>query len=199
MKRFLVLLALISLGLNVGLWVRLSSEQTRSAPGCIPSEPHSVLHERGKPSDRHPEKGERGAFRRGIVDKRLEYVIKQLGLDNDKASEFKEIHGKAIEGFKEQRQTIVKAQKTLVEAAGQPGFEISIIRPLIAEVGRQQAKLDSMVTETMLQELEILDDEQRSRYMEILPFGTLNGRRGGKGLRSGHLKRQMKGHSPESN
>jgi Spy/CpxP family protein refolding chaperone len=60
------------------------------------------------------------------------------------------------------------------------------IRRAIAELGREQAVLDSLVAETVLQEMSILDPDQRRRYLEMLPFekdGRVGRRgRGGPGM-----------------
>jgi Spy/CpxP family protein refolding chaperone len=61
------------------------------------------------------------------------------------------------------------------------------IRAAIAELGQEQAVLDSLVAETVLQEMAVLDPDQRGRYLEVLSFekqgyGRTRGR-GGRGSR----------------
>lgn len=54
------------------------------------------------------------------------------------------------------------------------------IRRAIAELGQEQAVLDSLVAETVLQEMAVLTPEQRGSYLEMLSF-EMGGPRGGRG------------------
>ncbi len=181
MKKILVLVLLLSVGLNIGLGARMlgdSKHKYRDQPGWGMRS--------GFGSDRNGGHGRGGGdrdgtFWRGVMERRLNHVAEQLGLDEEQAESFKKAHKVAAEKFLEQRTKVMEARGRLRDAASKPVFETSSLRPLIAEVGRQQAKLDSMVTETMLQEMEILDEDQRRLYMSILPLNRFAGRSGGPG------------------
>lgn len=196
MKKMLVLVILISLGLNIGLGARLWKESrgaSGSRSGGLHSR-HSGISTGSGPGGRGGSGGGRDStFWRGVMERRLDMVADQLGLDDKQAGAFKVTHQEAAVEFLAQRDKVQEARRQLMEAASGADFGVDTLRHLIAEVGRQQAKLDSMVTETMLQEMEILDEDQRREYMRILPvnrFGSRDDGSGGRGERGQGRRRQ---------
>lgn len=184
MKKVLVLVLLISLGLNVGLGVRLW-KGTCGLPGRSSGLDHPGFSD-------HPRGGSRGGadgsgggrdgkFWQSVMERRLAFVTDQLGLDDEQTEAFKSTHQQAAVEFLAQRVKVQEARRQLMTAASAPDFGVEALRHLIADVGRQQVKLDSMVTETMLQEMEILDEDQRRQYMRILPINRFGGRGTGPG------------------
>ncbi len=185
MKKILILVLLVSLGLNVGLGVRLWKG-------------HSVFPHSGRSLDRHGSAkitegssrggrhgsggGRDGKFWRSVMDRRLAHVVDELKLTEEQAVAFKKAHQDASVEFLAQRVKVQEARRQLMEGASAPGFGVEALRHLIADVGRQQVKLDSMVTETMLQEMEILDEDQRRQYMRILPINRFGSSGTGAGL-----------------
>ena len=186
MKKIMVLALLLSVGLNIGFGLRLLQDdegKTRGKPGWgARGEFDSGRH--GGPG-RHGS-GRDGTFWRGVLDRRLDQVADQLDLDEEQAESFKLAHKAAAEKFLAQRILVREARGRLMAAVLEKDFETTALRPLIAEVGRQQAKLDSMVTETMLQEMEILNEDQRSLYLSILPLNRFGGRSSGQGHQPRH-------------
>jgi Spy/CpxP family protein refolding chaperone len=181
MKKILVLILLISLGLNISLGVRTWKDSRRLPMG------EQGWNKSGKPAPGGgdgPGHGRNGTFWREVMHRRLAHVADQLGLDEEQAVAFQNTHEKAAEGFLTQRSKVQEARRQLMEAVSGPDFGEEKLRPLIAEVGRQQVKLDSMVTETMLQEMEILTSEQRKEYLRILPINRFGGSGGGHRNRS---------------
>ncbi len=189
MKKLLVLVLLLSLGLNLGLGVRMLRENhndgRKSGDSGYAGKFRSKHH---GGTGGHLGDGD-GTFWRGVMERRLNHVAEQLGLNSEQAEAFKKAHKEAAEIFLAQRIKVTGARVQLMAAASEPNFDSTSLRSLIAEVGRQQAKLDSMVTETMLAEMEILNAEQRHLYMKILPINRMDGRRGGPRHQSGGWKR----------
>jgi len=193
MKKILVLVVLISLGLNIGLGVRLINENrefSRMGRGWDKSGHSGQPGPGGRGGAGN---GRDGSFWHGVMERRLAHVTDQLGLDPVQAEAFKKTHHEAAVGFLAQRVKVQEARHQLMEAASAAEFEVDTLRFLIMKVGRQQAKLDSMVTETMLREMEILDEGQRREYMRILPINRFGGGSGGPGhggQRGGGNRRQ---------
>jgi Spy/CpxP family protein refolding chaperone len=106
-------------------------------------------------------------------------VTNLLGLNSQQAEAFQKTHQEAAQRFLAQRVKVQEARHQLMEAASAAEMDVSTLRFLMAEAGRQQVKLDSMVTETMLKEMEILDAEQRLQYMRILPINRFSGQNDG--------------------
>jgi len=182
MKKLLVLVLLISVGLNVGLGVRFWKGTCR-LPAAVMDRPGFSEHPTGSPrGGRGGSGGGRdGKFWHNVMERRLAMVTEQLGLDEEQAEAFKRTHQEAAVQFLAQRVKVQEARQQLMEAASGTDFGVDALRHLIADVGRQQVKLDSMVTETMLQEMEILNDDQRRQYMRILPINRFGSRSGGHG------------------
>ncbi len=186
MKKILVLVVLISLGLNIGLGVRIWKESNSfsvAGPQCGPPGGSDLPGPGGCGSLGG---GRDGNFWHGVMERRLTHVTNQLGLDEEQAEAFKKTHKEAAVKFLSQRVKVQEARRQLMEAASAADFGVDTLRHLIAEVGRQQVKLDSMVTETMLQEMEILNEDQRRQYMRILPINRFGGRSGGSGRGDEH-------------
>ncbi len=181
MKKILVLMVLISLGLNIGLGARIWKDRCNFS-GTEPGWSHPEFPDQAGPGGRGgPGGGRDSAFWGKVMDRRLTHVTRRLGLDEEQTQAFKNTHQEAAVGFLAQRLKVQKARRRLMEAASAADFSVDALRHLIAEVGHQQVKLDSMVTETMLQEMEILDEDQRREYMRILPINRFGGRSRGPG------------------
>jgi len=175
MKKILVLILLLSLGLNISLGMRQWQEE-RDFNRFIKEKMH------GKPFDHRAPGGKCGPggcpdgdFWQGVMKRRLAHVTNLLGLNSQQAEAFQKTHQEAAQRFLAQRVKVQEARHQLMEAASAAEMDVDTLRFLMAEAGRQQVKLDSMVTETMLKEMEILDAGQRLQYMRILPINRFSG------------------------
>lgn len=182
MKKIWVLVLLISLGLNLGFGLRMLNDRSRSG-----EDRHS---RRG--GDAHRFQGrwaDRDSIARGkMFDRRLEHIAATLDLSPQQRDEFTEVHTRTGRMLMRRRGLISEKRDLLHNLMTGDEIDQEGIRQAIAELGREQAVLDSLVAETMLQEMEVLDPEQRVRYLELLSFekggrGRMQGR-GGRG--SGH-------------
>lgn len=174
MKMRWALVLLISVGLNLGLGFRLlvgesdrQDERRRPAAGQ-PLRP---------PQEDRPG---RGALRFGPenmdrweswVQLRLDRISQRLGLTEDQRRAFEGIQMEAGRRVGPQLQLVRKARRdlrrlTLAAAAPQDSLRLAI-----RLVGQRQAAMDSLVTETLLAELQILDPQQRRIYLELMPLG----------------------------
>jgi hypothetical protein len=72
------------------------------------------------------------------------------------------------------------------------------IRSAVRELTGRKAVLDSLVTETMLQELDSLNPQQRERYLRILPWSRAGaGGRGPRGEKPNNNQEPLQGPSGE--
>jgi Spy/CpxP family protein refolding chaperone len=84
------------------------------------------------------------------------------------------------------REIIAEKRMLLRDLVGSPEIDREGVRAAITELGQQQAVLDSLVAETVLQELEVLSPDQRERYLEMLALeGSGRGGLRGRGSRGG--------------
>jgi len=179
MKKIWVLVLLISLGLNLGLGLRMFTD-------------------RGRPGDRRgPHRGElshgfQGRWaerdsvtRQQMFNRRIDRMADTLGLDPDQREIFGRVHAETGRLLMRKRLVIAEKRSLLHDLVTSEVVDQDGIRAAIAELGQEQAVLDSLVAETVLQEMAVLDPDQRGRYLEMLSFekdgpGRMRGR-GGRG------------------
>ncbi|MEN8006182.1 MAG: periplasmic heavy metal sensor [Candidatus Krumholzibacteriota bacterium] len=174
MKKGWVLVLLISLGLNLGLGVRLLGDRG-GADRCPDSR---LVGEIRGPRGRWAKQD--SVARKKMFTRRLERIADALGLDPEQREVFREVHMKTGRMLMQKRVLIAEKRGLLHTLVTSERIDQDGIREAIAELGRQQAVLDSLVAETVLQEMEILEPGQRARYLELLPFD-----KGGGGPRRG--------------
>jgi len=178
MKKVLVLLLLISLGLNLGLGLTLLRNQPAERPSPGSWGAHDGPHpEGGPPPEGGP--GQGNPFGKNFLERKLRFLEDRLDLDGAQLAALRQVHEDASTGVRSQAERVRAARLQLREAAGAPLEED--LRGLIAHVGQEQARLDSLVTEVMFQELDILDREQRRKYLDLMPANRFEGRYGRRG------------------
>lgn len=192
MKRFGWLILLVSLGLNLGLGYRLLN---RPAP---PEGPGFLnMEDKGRPLDGPPRRGgpegrpdrEWGVSRRDssqwrqLMADRMDRVARRLELTPEQVEVFRAAHRANEPRILAQRGQVDEARERLQAVIAGEGTDPDSVRRAISELGHRQAVLDSLITETLLQEMEILTPEQRARYLQILPVlkGSVSGRGPGRG------------------
>lgn len=179
MKKGWLLVLLISLGLNLGLGFRLLGD--RGGPG-------------GRDGFRRTKeiRGERGRWaahdsvaRKKMFTRRLDHMADDLGLGPEQREAFGKVHLGTGRLLMRKRVLIGEKWDLLHSLVTEERIDKESIRAAIADLGQEQAVLDSLVAETMLQEMEVLEPDQRARYLELLSFqkgGDGRGRgRGGRG------------------
>lgn len=123
------------------------------------------------------------------MDGRLHRIAERLKLTPEQLVIFQATHQENAAGFLEQRRKVNEAKDRLHDLIGEGAVAPDSVRLAIQAVGRRQAVLDSLITESILREMEVLNPEQRSLYLQILPVfkDQASGRRQGRGGRfEGH-------------
>ena len=161
MKRLLVLALLISLGLNLGLAWRLHQA---SAPRERPVRPFG--------SRMSPAVGDTQAWRERM-DRRFAHLVQNLNLDEDQQAAFAR-HRRQVESDVRAKAAVLEASREArrAEAERRPPDPAAVTAALAA-VGRAEAVLDSLVAVNLRTELELLDPEQQSQLLRMLPFERL--------------------------
>jgi Spy/CpxP family protein refolding chaperone len=158
MKRLTLFLLLISLGLNFGLGMRMYQARKSMPPWA-----------EGKGMAPRSEEGQRWNRRPGRGGHQRQAMFEDLNLSDDQQSQLTAMRDEHREDMFEQRQHIGEVRqelRTLLQAKVLDRERIAAIR---SHHGHEQARLDSLVTERLLQELEILTPEQRERYLDHMP------------------------------
>jgi Spy/CpxP family protein refolding chaperone len=183
MKRLIVLLLLVSVGLNVGLLLK-----TRDAGG-----PPAVREGRWR-----QERALRPAFDdtsgwREVIARRLDRMADRLDLTPEQREAFAAAQEAAGRQMRERRRLLSTAQQRLRELTADGSVSTEALRDAMLDLRARQTAMDSLAGEFMLRELEILEPHQRALYLELLPLehGPGRGRepwspRGRRGGRQGN-------------
>jgi len=159
MKRLAMVLLLVSVGLNVGLLIKL-----RGAPPAPDDRGRTEWSGAMRPAF-NDTAGWREMFRR-----RLDRMAERLELTPEQRRSFEEIQQRAGGVMRERRRLFTAAQQHVRELAADGSVDPAAFRQAMLDVRARQAAMDSLAGEFMLQELEILRPDQRARYLELLPL-----------------------------
>ena len=150
MKKWLVMALLVSVSFNVGLLVKLAGGRddvgrrtggNRSWPAL---EDTHAWHAR--------------------IDHRASHISERLGLDPGQQEAFLEHHREAADAILERRRSQQTGRRELRDIVMEQPLDAERLRQAVAHLGREQAVLDSLVAEKLLQEMEILEPEQRVEW-----------------------------------
>lgn len=170
-----MLVLLVSLGLNLGFGLSVWRGRTGSGdhghPGSGPE--HSTGH-RGHWAAQDT------VARTRMFERRMDHIADLLELAPEQKGAFQRVHRETGRLLMQKRVLIAEKRDLLHSLVTSEDVDQDGIRLAIADLGREQAVLDSLVAETVLQEMEILEPGQRGHYLEILSFekGGPGGRRG---------------------
>ncbi len=207
MRRMGWLVLLISLGLNLGLGFRLwkatdagpREERTERWSGRRGSSTHRE-GERGLRERFPTDQGDTSAWR-GIMTRRLDRMAERLDLTPEQVQFLHGSQEANFPRFMDQRVQLEAARDRLHGIIVQAEVDPDSVRTAIRTVGLQQARFDSLITEALLKEMEVLEPAQRTGYLQLLPMLRDSEQR--RGSRPGHRpgRRSSKGPSgqpPES-
>ncbi len=164
MKKGWVLVLLVSLGLNLGLGLRLLGDRRGPDPRS-----HSRL-------DRESRRGQGrwaeqdSTARRNMFSRRMDHIADRLELSAEQKEVFRKVHMETGRMLMQKRVLISEKRDLLHTLVTSDEVDQDRIRRAIGELGQEQAVLDSLVAETVLQEMAVLDPDQRARYLEMLSF-----------------------------
>ncbi len=174
MKRGWVLVLLISLGLNLGLGMRLLGDRGEPDGRSYSRLDGESRRTYGRWSDQDT------TARRKMFSRRMDRIAERLDLSAEQEEAFRQVHTETGRMLMQKRVLIGEKRDLLHSLVTSDEVDQDRIRSAIGELGKEQAVLDSLVAETVLQEMAVLDPDQRARYLEMLSFEKdhLGGRRG---------------------
>lgn len=173
MKKGWLILLVMSLGLNLGFGLRLVRIPHPSAPPAVAERSGS-----GGPRWQRAAPGDSTGWRR-FMGRRLEHLSMQLGLRPDQIATFQAAQKVNGEIMRQKRRDFLAMRARLRELTTAENIDRQAVRAAMAEMARRQAEMDSLAAETLLNELAVLDPDQRDRYLDFLPAG--GARRAGRG------------------
>jgi hypothetical protein len=189
MKRGWLWLLLLSLGLNVGLGLGLLSHRSTSETGSDPPRPQ-------RSGFRFQPTVWDSVYRAEQAHHRVGRLARRLGLAPEMGERLGRVHMEALPGIHRHRLAVHAARGRLHQAVLAPEPAPDSVRVLLEDLHRAQARLDSLVTETLLRELSLLSPEERARYLAMMPWDFGGGPRGPAPGRRGGLRSERPGHAP---
>ncbi len=183
MKKGWVLVLLISLGLNLGLGLRLLGDRPGKDGPPFSGRDGEFRRTGGRWADQDT------SVRRKMFAQRMNHMAERLDLSPEQQVVFQEVHRETGRMLMQKRILIGKKRELLHTLVTSDRIDKDGIRVAIAGLGREQAVLDSLVAETVLQEMDVLEPGQRVRYLEMLSFEK-EGRAGRRGRGAPGHRRQ---------
>jgi Spy/CpxP family protein refolding chaperone len=172
MKRGWFVLLALSLGLNAGLLYTSLAPR----PDGVPAPP--VVEHPG-PAPEAPGDGQPGPPpAEQLVHGRHTRMCRFLGLDEQQREAMKAILQASLPRIVNLRAAVAEARQRILVAYHQPEVDVQQVRELVGALNATQAELDSLVAETMLQEVALLSPEQRQAYWRALPLALPDEHRG---------------------
>ncbi len=165
MKRGWFLILSLSVGLNAGLLYTLISKRNEvrsclAQPLVLTSEELPALGT-GQPGP--PCLVLEG---QGLAARRIACMAQWLRLDDGQCTQMRTIVGEMLPRILAERDAVLEARRTARAGYFAEGVDAASIRERVRHLNQAQARLDSLVAETMLRETALLTPEQRARYLE---------------------------------
>jgi len=138
---------------------------------------------RNSPAERDPVQQHGPGTRRGehpadldstdmmqMVQERFRHVADRLELTPEQRATFRELKMSAVPFIRNNRQEVIQARRLLHAACTAETVSPESVRRYVSQLARAQGLLDSLVTETLLQEMMLLSPDQRELYLEMMPW-----------------------------
>ena len=155
MKRILILLLVLSLGLNVSLLVRHLRGGGAPPAGKV------------RLGRNWPAAGDTQAWH-DRIEQRTNHMSDLLGLDPDQHEIFRLHHREAARDMLKHRQRVEAGRREIRRLVLQDPVDPTAVREAIMRLGHEQAVMDSLVAEKLLDEMELLAPEQRVKLLGML-------------------------------
>jgi Spy/CpxP family protein refolding chaperone len=144
MKRILVLLLLLSIGLNLGMLYKISRN-------------NEIEPRRGMMNFDH--------------SSRMKHMRKTLDLSPEQMYVLDRVHLDMESDFEDSRNKMQELRMELRAALQADALDMDRIRALTARMAQARGHLDSLITERLIMELPSMTLEQRQEYMKRMPGG----------------------------
>jgi Spy/CpxP family protein refolding chaperone len=178
MKRGWTLILLVSLGLNIGLGLRLlrPGHPTGVQDPVALTDPAAA-----PPSWERPAPGDSTAWSH-YMGRRMQHLITRLDLRPDQVDGFRSAQAATGHLLREKRREVFQGRLQLRRMMAEDNADRQVLRQAMVALGRLQAEMDSLAADTLLREMEVLDPAQRAAYLDLLPTdGRRHDGRGGPG------------------
>lgn len=193
-RRWLGLLLLLSVGVNVGILSVLALERVREPGPARAAPPVQAAREPegGPPFEVPPGLGPAaGPEGNGVPQTlgwRLQQLADRLGLDGEQRDEFLEIQRRFFFATRQRRERIFELQDRFRRELGAPEPDRETIETLVGRLGQELAGLDADLAKSVLETRKLLGPEKEREYLQVL--GRLHPGGAGPGSVPGDLARR---------
>ncbi len=163
MKKTWMLVLLISLGLNLGMGFRLWRDRAPQVPEV------TTLAPAGDADGMRPGPPD-SLWVKTMITRRMRHMTAALSLRPDQVEAMQKIQQQRGDWIRNRGRRMDGLRARIRSLLSKPTADPAQVRALIHEMGSKQTQLDSLVTETIMGELAILDPDQREMYLRMLPF-----------------------------
>ncbi len=176
MKKIWIVALLVSLGLNLGFGYRLWRQRSHTPPDSLARTGGRVPgHMRADKPD--------SVWRKNLFERRLQHMETALGLRPEQAAALREIERSCGNSIRRGGDQVESLRESVRVMLAESSADTTLVRATLHKMGRRQAELDSLVTETIMREMGVLDPSQRNAYLNMLPLGRRHFRMSGRGPR----------------
>ena len=184
MKRGWILVLALSIGLNAGLLVVIVAGPL--GQGTF-GRPFDRPHPGGGPM-RGPSPWRHGdsEMREQFLEHRLDRLAHRLDLDEEQQGDLAAIFEETWPRIFQIREKVRDIRDEIRMRYSEPVIDSEEVLELVGHLNEAQARLDSLVAETLIREAEILTPEQREGYLRAMPWERMlergmGKRKGGRG------------------
>jgi Spy/CpxP family protein refolding chaperone len=117
-----------------------------------------------------------------LAERHVARLAAELDLTDEQRETLETLMRERVPRLVEFRERMLEARANVAEAYRGRRLDGHRFREMVAALRGVQAGLDSLTTEIMLKEAEVLTPEQRDRYLDVMPWSLDGpGRAGGRG------------------
>lgn len=164
MKKLWVLILLVSLGLNLGLGLRFLQNKE-----YCPQVPEVMSRGKGSGKGWEPSHSDTTAWRK-LAGRRLNRLASHLNLTPEQKEIFAKSRADVGKRMMIRRSEMQIARTELLGLVADESTPQETLRRSFRDLAARQGEIDSVITEVLLLELEVLDQDQRIKYLDMLPM-----------------------------
>jgi Spy/CpxP family protein refolding chaperone len=167
MRRGWFVLLALSIGLNAGLlYAALAGRAQAPAPAPPPPGIDSICVPLGDGAGSMPGAG----LCEPMMRVRMQRMAERLSLDEGQREQMNAILSEMLPQILAGRDAVQRARLAVHAEYRQPQLDAARVRLLTRDLNATQARVDSLVVETMLRESALLSPAQRAGYFESMPW-----------------------------
>jgi Spy/CpxP family protein refolding chaperone len=170
MRRGWFVLLALSIGLNAGLLYAALAGRTETPAPMPPCPGIDSIGMTAGPAGDERDPAPASGLCEPMMRVRMQRMAERLSLDERQRGQMNTILSEMLPQVLNGRDAVQRARRAVHGEYRQPQLDAARIRLLTRELNAAQARVDSLVVETMLRESALLSPAQRAGYFESMPW-----------------------------